>query len=47
MLQAQFRHRRERVPTATVLEVVGMGGEPAPAAGRLLGQLAPNVQYDE
>ena len=47
LLQAQFRHRRERVPTAMVLEVAGMRGEQAPAAGRLIEQLAPNVRHDE
>lgn len=47
LVQAQFRHAREQVPTATVLESVGMQGEAAPAGGRLLDRIACNVHYDE
>jgi len=47
LLQAQFRHQRERVPTAMVLEAVGMRGEPSPAGGRLLEQFALGVRGDE
>lgn len=47
LVKAQFRHRRERVPIATVLELVGMRGEHAPAHGALVSGLAGNVEYDD
>lgn len=46
VLQAQFRRSRDRVPTREVLDAVGMRGEPAPAGGRLMSGLAPNVRHD-
>lgn len=47
LVKAQFRHRRERVPTGAVLETLGMEGERAPGAGRLLAGLAGNVVHDD
>ncbi len=47
LVKAQFRHRRERVPTGTVLEQAGMQGERAPADGRLVGGLAGNIAHDD
>lgn len=38
-VKAQFRHQRERVPTAATLAAIGMETEPAPAGGRLLSGL--------
>lgn len=47
LVKAQFRHRRERVPTGVVLETLGMGGERAPAAGAVVAGLAGNVIHDD
>ena len=47
LVKAQFRRQRERVPTATVLHLVGMQGEQAPAKGRLVAELAPSVAQDD
>jgi len=47
LVKAQFRHRRERVPTGSVLELVGMQGEVGPAQGRLVAGLATSVEYDD
>ena len=47
LIKAQFRHRRERVPTAVVLDLAGMQGEQAPANGRLVAGLAPSVAPDD
>lgn len=47
LVKAQFRHRREGVSSATVLKIAGIPGEPAPAGGRLVADLAANVAYDK
>lgn len=39
-VKAQFRRKRERVPTAVTLAAVGMGAAGAPAGGRLISRLA-------
>jgi acyl-CoA thioesterase FadM len=47
LVKAQFRHRRERVPVATVLELVGMQDEAAPGGGRMVAGLAASVVEDD
>jgi acyl-CoA thioesterase FadM len=47
LVQAQFRHQRERVSVVTVLECVGLQAKRAPAAGRLLEQFISNVRHAE
>ena len=47
LIKAQFRHLRARVPTAKVLELVGMRDEEAPAKGRRVAALAANVEHDD
>jgi acyl-CoA thioesterase FadM len=47
LVQAQFRHQRERVSVVTVLESVGQQAERAPAAGRLLERFVSNVRHAE
>lgn len=47
LVKAQFRDGRERVPTATVLDLVGMHGEKAPARGRLVDGLTASVERDD
>ena len=47
LVKAQFRHRRERVPTETILELVGMQGEQAPGNGRLVCDLGANIKHDD
>lgn len=47
LVKAQFRHGRDRVPTATVLEAAGMPGESAPDGGRLVAGLAGSVMRDD
>ncbi len=47
LVQAQFRHQRERVAVVTVLESVGQQAERAPAAGHLLERFVSNVRHAE
>ncbi len=47
LVKAQLRRGRERVPVAAVLELVGMQGEAAPGAGRLVAGLAGSVARDD